>query len=142
MEDQQIKNINQCFLAPIYSRITHADASASWYTPQSGVNVHQLILAEATTVPKDMIWATLEGGTAGKVDGFNCLPARPIKTGKAITFGIQTKFSNLVKKIETFLDYGRNEEIKYVPVYKPVSAKGNLLKNNKSKISVSKNLFK
>ena len=105
MEDGQTRIINNCFLAPIYSRIAHVDASASWYTPQSGVNVHQLILAEATTDPKDMIWATLDGGTAGKVDGFNCLPARPSKTGKAITFGIQTKFSNLVKNFKTLFDY-------------------------------------
>jgi hypothetical protein len=47
-----------------------------------------------------MIWAALEVGTAGKVDGFNRLPATPSKTGKAITFGIQTKFSNLFKKIK------------------------------------------
>ena len=47
--------------------------------------------------PKDMIWAALEGGTARKVDGFKCLPARPSKTGKAITFGIHTRFSNLLK---------------------------------------------
>ena len=52
-----------------------------------------------------MIWATLDGGTVGKVDGFNCLPARPSKTGKAITFGIQTKFSNLVKNFKTLFDY-------------------------------------
>ena len=51
------------------SRNTHDDASASWYTPQSGVNVHQLILDEATMDPKDMIWAALEGEAATKVDG-------------------------------------------------------------------------
>ena len=84
------------FLTPVYSRDTHFDASASWYTPQSGATAHQLILAEATTDPKDMIWAALEGGTARKVDGFKYLPAKPSKTGKAITFGIQTKFSNLL----------------------------------------------
>ena len=44
-----------------------------------------------------MIWAALEGGIARKVDGFNCLPARPSKTGRAITFGIKIKFSNLLK---------------------------------------------
>ena len=84
-------------LLPVYSikKITHADASASWYTPQSGVNVPQLRLTEATTDPKEMIWAALEGGTATKVDGFKCRPARPSKIGKAITLGIQTKFSNL-----------------------------------------------
>jgi hypothetical protein len=98
MEDGRMKIIN--LTKPIYSRNTHVDASASWYTPQSGVNVHQLILLEAITVPKDMIWAMLEGGTAGKVDGFNCLPARPSKTGKAITFGIQNKFWNLLKYFE------------------------------------------
>jgi hypothetical protein len=79
----------------LYSWNTHFDASASWYTPQSGVYGHQLRLEEATTDPKVMIFAALEGGTARKVDGFNCLPARPSKTGKAITFGIQTRFSNL-----------------------------------------------
>ena len=58
-----------------------------------------------------MIWAALEGGTTMKVDGFKCLPARPSKIGKAITFGIQTKFSNLLNlDLKTFLfDYGRNE---------------------------------
>ena len=97
MEDQTNEIVNQFFLSPIYgSRNTHDDASASWYTPQSGVNVHQLIFVEATTDPKDMIWATLAGGTERKVDGFKCLLARPSKTGKAITFGIQTKFSNLL----------------------------------------------
>ena len=107
-EDQRIKIINQYFS---YSRNTHVDALASWYTPQSGVNVHQLILLEATTDPNDMIWAAVEGGTARKVDGFNCLPARPSKTGKAMTFGIQTKFSNLLKffKFGTSFDYGRDE---------------------------------
>ena len=59
--------------------------------------MHQLILIDATTDPKDNSWAALEGGTARKVDGFNCLPARPSKTGTAITFGIKTKFSNLLK---------------------------------------------
>ena len=51
-----------------------------------------------------MIWAALEGGIARKVDEFNCLPARPNKTGRAITFGIKIKFSNLLK----FL-YGRGK---------------------------------
>ena len=88
---------NQENITPVNSRNTHDDASASWYTPQSGVNVHQLILDEATMDPKDMIWAALEGEAATKVDGFNCLPARPSKTGKAIRFGIHTKFSNLLK---------------------------------------------
>jgi hypothetical protein len=75
-----------------------------------------------------MIWAALEGGTAGKVDGFNRLPATPSKTGKAITFGIQTKFSNLfLKKIKR----KRRGENKYVPVYKLVSTKGDLLKEKK-----------
>ena len=41
----------------IYSRNTHDDASASWYTPQSGVTVPQLILTEAITDPKEIIWA-------------------------------------------------------------------------------------
>ena len=45
-----------------------------------------------------------------KVEGSKCLPARPSKTGKAITFGIQAKFSNLLKffflkKFETSFDY-------------------------------------
>ena len=91
-----MKISKQYFLTPVYN--THDDASASWYTPQSGVNVQQLMLEEATTDPKEMIWAALDGGTATKVVGFNCLPARPSKIGKAITFGIQTKFSNLLKK--------------------------------------------
>ena len=47
--------------------------------------------------PKETIWAALAGATAGKLDGFNCLPATPSKIGKAITFGIKTKFSNLLK---------------------------------------------
>ena len=81
----------------MYRRKTHDDASASWYTPQSGVNVHQLILEAATMAPKETIWAALAGATAGKLDGFNCLPATPSKIGKAITFGIKTKFSNLLK---------------------------------------------
>ena len=91
------KSVSNIFLTPIYNRNTHDDASGSWYTPQSGVNVHQLILLEATTDPKDTIWAALEGETVTNVDGFNCLLARPSKTGIAIRFGIQTKFSNLIK---------------------------------------------
>ena len=83
-------SVTNTFLTPAYNRNnTHADASASWYTPQSGVDVTKPKLTDATTAPKEMIWAALEGGTAGKVDGFKCLPARPIKIGKAITFGIQ-----------------------------------------------------
>ena len=101
-------------LLPVYSikKITHADASASWYTPQSGVNVPQLRLTEATTDPKEMIWAALEGGTATKVDGFKCRPARPSKIGKAITLGIQTKFSNLFNFYFYFIfdQYGREEQ--------------------------------
>jgi hypothetical protein len=94
-----------------YSRNSHVDASASWYTPQSGVNVHQLTLVAATMDPKEMIWATLEAGTARNVDGFKYLPPRPSKIGKAMTFGIQTKFSNLLNffylKFETSFDYGK-----------------------------------
>ena len=88
--------INFSSMSRIYSRNTHAEASASWYTPQSGVNVPQLRLTDAITDPKEMIWAAVEGGTVTKVDGFKFRPARPSKMGKAITFGIHTKFSNLL----------------------------------------------
>ena len=60
------------------------------------------MVEEANTDPKDIIWAALAGGTTGKVDGFKCLPARPSKTGKAMRFGIQTIFSNLLKKFDYF----------------------------------------
>ena len=91
-----MKISKQYFRTPVYRWNIHDDASASWYTPQSGVNVHQLILVEAITDPKDIICAALEEGTARKVDGFNCLPATPSNTGNAIMFGIKTKFSNLL----------------------------------------------
>ena len=83
--------------------------------------------------PKDMIWATLAEGTAGNVNGFNFLPATPSKIGKAMTFGIQTKFSNLLKVVfYLFFKYGRErrgrKERKKVPVYKLVSAKSDLFK--------------
>ena len=59
--------------------------------------------------PKDMICAALERGNEMTLDGFNCLPDRPSKTGKAIMFGIKTDFLNLFKffkiKFETSFDY-------------------------------------
>ena len=76
-----------------------------------------------------MIWAAVEGATAGKVDGFNCLPARPSKTGKAMKFGIQHKISNLLKFCKLLLTSEMRKKNKYVHVYKLVSAKGNLVKN-------------
>ena len=47
---------------------------------QSGVNVPEVILTEATTVPEEIVWAALEGGIAWKVDRFKCLPAEPSTT--------------------------------------------------------------
>ena len=64
--------------------------------------------AEATRDPEEMICAALARARAGKVDGFKCLPVRPSKTGKAITFGIQTIFSNLLKT--KFLSKWNDEE--------------------------------
>lgn len=76
-----------------------------------------------------MICAALEGGTARKVDVSKCLPARPSKTGRAITFGIQAKFSNLLGNLFFNLKLILTTIKKHVPVYKSVSAKGNLLKS-------------
>ena len=68
------------------------------------------------------------------MDGFKCLPARPSKTGRAIAFGIQTKFSKLLKfDLKLLLATEETGGNKYIPVYKFVSAKGNLFKNKQEK---------